>query len=61
MSPGDGYPADRRHPDTGGDTIFIDFFSNLALWAVFGVLLVVLLIALVTRPAGPDVHHHHDL
>lgn len=52
-------------PETGGDTIFIDFFSGWVLWAVLGVLLIVLLIALVARPRGPagppDTHHHHDL
>lgn len=45
-------------PSTGGDTVFIDFFSGWALWGVLGVLLIVLLIALVARPGD---HHHHDL
>jgi hypothetical protein len=49
-------------PNTGGDTVIIDFFSNWALWAVLGVLVIVLLIALAARPGGPvDPHHHHDL
>lgn len=49
-------------PQTGGDIIFVDFFSNWVLWAVLGIFLIILLIALVTRPGGPgDTHHHHDL
>lgn len=52
-------------PETGGDTIFVDFFSNWVLLAVLGALVIVLLIALIARPrgtAGPtDTHHHHDL
>lgn len=45
-------------PETGGDTIIVDFFSNWALWAVLGILVIVLFIALLARPGGPDPHHH---
>jgi len=48
-------------PNTGGDTIIIDLFSNWALWALLGVFLIVLLIALVTRPGPTEPHHHHDV
>lgn len=49
-------------PETGGDTIIVDFFSNWILWAVLGLLVIVLTIALVARPRGPvDPHHHHDV
>lgn len=48
-------------PQTGDDTIFVNFLSNWSLWAVLGILVIVLLIALVARPGGPDTHHHHEL
>lgn len=50
-------------PETGGDTVFVDFFSSWVLWAVLGLLVIVLLVALIARPSGPTdtTHHHHDV
>jgi len=39
-------------PNTGGNPANVSPFSNLALWAVFGVLVIVLVIALFMRPTG---------
>ncbi len=45
-------------PNTGGgDTFIVSFFSNFVLWAVLGLLVIVVLISLLARPRGPDIHH----
>lgn len=49
-------------PETGGNTVVIDFFSSWVLWAVLGAVVIALLIVLAARPVGPtEPHHHHDM
>lgn len=51
-------------PETGGDAVFGDFFTNRMLWAVLVLLVIALLVALVMRsrgPVDPGSHHRHDI
>jgi len=51
-------------PETGGDTIIVDFFSSWLFWVIVGILLIGTLVALFGRQRRTDihdVHHHHDL